>query len=106
MIEIALHIGPNFTTHWGKTIELKNSTAWNLAPKQRKRLQENYVSGGTESWFRFEDCKSDEDYLAVAEAAARELLAKVTLAGPVEAIRPTNKLPIVQRLKALLLPRQ
>ncbi len=60
--------GPDgFTTHWGKHIQPKHVTAWDVSSKQRTRIQPR-AGSGTDSWFRFDDARSANDFASIADS--------------------------------------
>lgn len=99
MMEIGRHIGTDFTTPWGKTIALKDLTAWDLNPNNRLRIQEDDTTGSTEGWFRFDNCKSYDEFLVAADAVAQKLLKKTTHPGSEEPLLQAEKLIIGQLFK-------
>ncbi len=102
-MEIGRHVGTNFTTHWGKTIALKDLTAWDLPPNDRLWIQDDDTTGGTEGWFRFDSCETYDEYLlVVATAAGQKLLKKITHPGSAEPLLQEEKLTLRQRFKKLL----
>lgn len=105
VIEVGRHMGADFATSWGATIALKDLRAWDLHPSNRTRIQDNDTTGGTEGWFRFDNCKIYDEFLPVAEAAAQKLLKKRTYPGPAEPLFQEEKLTIGQRFKKVLLNR-
>lgn len=45
VMEIGRHIGTDLTTPWGKTIALRDLTAWDLHPNNRPRIQDDNTTG-------------------------------------------------------------
>lgn len=58
VIEIARSPIAGVKTPWGKQIPANKVTAWDLDPKERRRLKPS-VGSGTDSWFRYDagECK-------------------------------------------------
>jgi hypothetical protein len=73
VIEIARSPAEGVTTNWGKVIAADKVTAFDLDPKERKRVQPGEGSG-TDSWFRYDRgqfrrcAKQVLELLPVAEA--------------------------------------
>ena len=71
VIEVAQHKGTEYKTYWGKIIELKKLTAWDL--NERRRIQADDGSGGAENWFRYDTSQKPDRFINVANQAAKKL---------------------------------
>jgi uncharacterized protein DUF4304 len=67
VIEISQSPLEGITTHWGKKISPEKVTAWDLPPKQRARLKPQQGSG-TDSWFRYDEATTPDDFTQAAES--------------------------------------
>jgi hypothetical protein len=81
---------------------LKDLRGWDLHPSKRLRIQDNDTAGGTEVWFRFDNCETHDEFRVVAEAAAQKLLNRITYPGSTEPVLQEEKLTIGQRFKKVL----
>jgi Domain of unknown function (DUF4304) len=67
VIEISQSPLEGITTHWGKKISPEKVTAWDLPPNQRARLKPREGSG-TDSWFRYDEATTQDDFTKTAES--------------------------------------